>query len=91
MLNLKQQNCYFGQCLNPINSVSTEQWHVGVTISKGRQQNFVLNSDLKWFLRVLFQTSPSTELGTHGRKETWRGDEMKKPRTFRKASALATV
>ena len=72
------KNWYSAQCLAPISSGSTEQWHMGVTASMSRRQNFVLNPDLKWFLLISFHSSPSTKLGTCGREENRRGDEMKR-------------
>ena len=56
---------------------------MGVTASMSRRQNFVLNPDLKSFLLVSFHSSQSTKLGTCGREENRRRDEMKRSQIFR--------
>ena len=48
-MNLKQQSCSFVLFLQPISSVSTEQWHIGATTSLGKQQHLVLKINLKIF------------------------------------------
>ena len=44
----------FVQCLQPISSVSTKQWRIGVTTSLVKQQIFLLKDNLKKFLLILY-------------------------------------